>query len=126
MELLKWIALGKVGISSRSMWLAITGLINKPEKMGTYFNVPMDSDDFSQCLELVQDYNITKEQLEKVKIPFPWFAPIIDNWNELVLLYNMRSGMLYDRLQKLRHECMKIDGFWEIRSGYWQRPSANV
>lgn len=131
MKLLEWIACGKVGISSRTMWLAITGIIEKPERMSTLFNVPMDRSDFAQCLQMVNSYYVSKEQLEKVKIPFPWFSPIIDHWDELVQLYNVasdyKSGMLlYNRLHELMHECMIIDGFIEVRSGYWQRQSANV
>jgi len=129
-KLMEWIAFGQVGVSSRTMWLAITGIIDKPQIMGYLFDVPLDNDDFSRCLKMVRDYNVTNEQLQAVKIPFPWYAPIIDDWNNLVILYDAckinGSSLFYDRIQELRHECMRIDGYEEIRPGYWQKQGMNA
>ncbi|MDD4970733.1 MAG: hypothetical protein PHT07_15005 [Paludibacter sp.] len=129
-ELLQWISFGNVDIASRTMWLGITGLIDKPEPMSELFNIPMDSFDFERCMELVNSCHITKEQLEKIKIPFPWFAPIIDNWDELVNLSEStdiwKTGNVFTRLKHLRPECMKISGFIEVRTGYWQRLPVNL
>jgi hypothetical protein len=123
MKIVEWIATNGNETSSRTMWLGITGIMEKPEHMGILFRIPMDVHDFRSCLALVQQYNVTKEQLENIKRPFPWFAPILDNWDQLVSLYDRDPQLLYRKLVELRHECIKIDGYIQVRPSYWQQLS---
>jgi hypothetical protein len=122
MNLTEWIVQGEVGVSSKTMWAALMGVFPKAAGKGFTWDVPHDPDDFRRCMQFVEACQITMEQLQKIKEIVPWFAPIIDNWGQLVTMYvSHGNAELYNRLQELEKEAMILDGWIEKSPGYWIR-----
>lgn len=119
MNLDEWIIYGEIGISSKTMWAAITGIVTGGS-MRFDFNVPHDSDDFSRCYKLWKQCGITAEQLNRVSTVFPWWKPFIDNWDKLVSMFENKEPM-YEYIQTLEYESMILDGWVEISKGSWTR-----
>ena len=101
MTLDEWIISGDTGLSSKTMWAALKFIDVDP--LNNRFSYPSDGGDFGRCYRLVKECNIPKEGLDRVKEVFKWFAPIIDNWEELCSLYE-KKGDIYKRLKELQPE----------------------
>ena len=128
MEQLEWIISGETGISSKTMWSAINGVTTKEQnhRKGLKHDVPYDPADFRRCYLYVNQTNVTKEQLQKVKEVFKWYAPFIDNWDELVSIYESEKGTgscpkTYDFIQELETESRILDGWKKISDTRWER-----
>lgn len=99
-----WLLNGDTGISSETMWTAITGHpINKPRWAP---GIPHDPDDFGRCYRLMRTMPTWGKFLPKVAAAYPMWVPFIEAWDELVGLYEeeLPSGTcpkLYARLQAL-------------------------
>lgn len=52
------------------------------------FDIPHDRDDFSRCLKLYNECELTKDDLSKVSAMFSEWNGIIDNWQTLTDMYN--------------------------------------
>jgi hypothetical protein len=109
MTLNEWIIYGETGISSKTMWAAITGAVSQELESG-YFDIPHDSDDFSRCYKFWKQCNLTREQLNKVKETFNWWAPYIDHWDELAAMYERGCGGMYKYMSTLRNQAYEIKG----------------
>lgn len=125
MTLNEWIVKGEVGISSKTMWAAITGAVTTGDK-GWKFDVPHDPDDFRRCLKFVTDCGIDDEQMLLVKNVFPWFAPFIDNWGKMLKLWieespKGRCPKLYDYMQDLENQSMILTGFVRDGKRSWEK-----
>lgn len=128
MKLIEWPIKGRTGISSETMWAAITGAATEGRK-GSYspsYDVPRDPSDFKRCLDFVNDCEITKDQLNKVKEVFKWWSPFIDNWEKLVELYEEESPSgtcpkLFDYMQELDDESRILDGWVKTGEYSWRR-----
>jgi hypothetical protein len=75
--------------------VGITGSYNEEYRHMEYrvFDIPHDADDFSRCYKFFKLCNLSDEQLQKVKGIFPVWEPYIDNWYELVRLYENTEPM---------------------------------
>jgi hypothetical protein len=107
MKLNEWIIYGETGISSKTMWAAITGSYNEEYRYMEYrvFDIPKDADDFSRCYKFFKLCNLSDKHLRKVKEVFPFWGPYIDNWSELVRLYEENnSRVMYEYMCTLRDE----------------------
>lgn len=127
MTLDEWIAFGEVGISSKTMWIALKNIkvVNPRMSMGEYY-VPSDPDDFSRCYKLVKFCHVERTGLDHIKSVFPFFAPIIDNWDGLVSFYEQKKhDKLYERLRHFEKEAMKLDGWIQTGPNSWERPNAH-
>lgn len=82
-KMIEWIGLGAMGISSRTMWCALMGV-----SVVDYADCPHDIADLDYCIRMVRNGKVTKDDLQKVKEHYAWFAPFVDNWDELVSLYD--------------------------------------
>lgn len=131
----EWILKGETGISSKTMWAAINGVATPEQKNGKRlgdYDVPYDPADFRRCYKYVNQTGLTKEELQKVKEVFPWYAPFIDNWDELVSLFEKElkradkcCPKTYELIKKLEIESKKLDGWIEISPNHWQRKLQN-
>lgn len=115
-RMIDWIGLGQLGRSSLTMWCALMDArtIVSADK-------PYDNPDFDYCIRMVRMGNVTKEDLQKVKERFKWYAPYIDNWDELVALYDAHAEKrleLFNRLQELEKESDEIR-YWKDKFGYF-------
>lgn len=99
-KMIDWIGLGKMGRSSRTMWCALMGAADVTDA-----DKPYDNADFDYCIRMVRMANVTKEDLQKVKERYEWYAPYIDGWDELVSLYDADDNQeLFELLQQLKYE----------------------
>lgn len=88
--MMQWIALRDVGVSSRTMWCALMGVAKwDTPGCGHLFDVPHDAGDFALCHDLVQFCEVTKEELQKVTSAFPYFEPVIREWDMLAESYEL-------------------------------------
>jgi hypothetical protein len=129
MTLQQWIIKGEVGLSSKTMWAAIAGVEDTPQRLTGKYSIPYDPDDFHRCYEFVRLCRITKEQRDMVKIVFPAWSPFINNWDKLSSMYeeNIKNDWkthkqigMYDFMKQLEHESRLIDG-WSKNSSGWKR-----
>lgn len=102
-NLLEWALSRDVGVSSMTIWSAVTG---RPSPYGAY-DVPHDPDDFARCYRLIKHFPEIEPQLQKVAELHSRWIPFVQNWPELTELYEQESPSgncqkLYERLQQLR------------------------
>ena len=116
--MLQWIGTHHVGISSRTMWCALMGIANSETPSYCGFDVPHDWDDFSRCYDLVTFCEVEKEELQKVVEAFPYYKPIIDEWDNLVTAYQDKSGV-FEIIDSRRDEIMELKGYTKEANGYW-------
>jgi hypothetical protein len=124
----EWIINGETGISSRTMWAALNGGFPEPPRISFHSNIPHDPADFRRCKQFVEQCRIDKDQLQKIKKQIPWWGPFIDAWDELVALYEEerpsgKAPRLYARMQELKEQAMRLDGFVKISANSWKRIS---
>lgn len=114
MTLDEWVIHGETGISSKTMWAAVKGVVKTPKDYNSYlqvsgwgkqyyyksFSTPSDRDDFNRCYKLYKQCNLTKEDLNKVCKAFPKWKGIIENWDELCRLHE-NNLPFYEFLQSL-------------------------
>ena len=102
-KMIEWIGCHRVGISSKTMWCAIMGV--KCYKA----DVPYDADDFSRCYDLYKFSELTPADLQKVANIYPYWRPIIDQWDELCEMYSSQNyGGVNERLNAMFDEIMKL------------------
>lgn len=119
-KMLEWIGTRDVGVSSRTMWVALMGVARGVNDYNGGFDVPHDSDDFSRCYDLVKYGEVTKEELQKVVEAFPYYKPIIDRWDDLVEAY-LSPGCkgVFQILESTRDEVMELMGYIKMGGGYY-------
>jgi regulator of protease activity HflC (stomatin/prohibitin superfamily) len=99
-KMIEWIATCDTGISSKTMWSALMGVKRKKD-----LNIPKDNSDFRRCYDMVEYGHVTLDELQVVKKQYPWFAPVVDNWKELSLLFEEElDKRLYMRIRQLCEE----------------------
>lgn len=121
----EWIVSGDAGISSKTMWAALNGVDMSNAVKGGRFDVPYDPADFGRCYRFYTKCNLTRKDLETIREKVKWWAPFIDNWNELERLYQSEYGdrmpNTYDLIQKLEEQSKILGGWVKISEGYWER-----
>jgi hypothetical protein len=99
MTLEEWIIYGETGISSKTMWAALKGVVKDPNDRW-HFDVPHDRADFGRCYKLFTDCDLIEHNLKVVANTFPKWKPIVDNWKELCRRYD-NNEPFYEYLQSL-------------------------
>lgn len=114
--MIEWIGCHRVGISSRTMWCAIMGV--KCHEADT----PRDADDFSRCYDLYKFSELTPADLQKVANRYPYWRPIIDQWDELCEMYAAKNySGVNERLNAMFDEIMELKGYTKIRKGHYEK-----
>lgn len=104
--MIEWVGTQDAGISSMTMWCALMGVDGRE---GVDADVPHDISDFRRCYNMVSFGKVLESELQKVKEKYPWFAPFVDNWRELSLLFEEEiDGRLYGRIRQLGRESESI------------------
>ena len=73
------------------------------------FDIPYDSADFSRCYDLVSFCGINPAyDFPKITAVFPWYAPILDRWETLSLLYERKqwgkfTEIMYEAISESRN-----------------------
>lgn len=120
MKIDEWIILGRTGASSKAMWAAIKGVVNKLNQ--TRFSVPGDRTDFKRCYDFYTQCNLNYSDLQKIKEALPRWVPFIDNWDKLVKMYEAGEPM-GDYLFELDKQGRLNAGWVEVSPGRWQVPA---
>ena len=105
-----WIRTGERGISSETIFEALTGMPLVAEMWG--YSTPRDPSDFHRCYKLLKAVPEFRERIKEVGEKFPHWKPIADNWDELERLFEEelfgrddgKAPKLYDRLHQLNGE----------------------
>lgn len=115
-RMIEWIATCDTGISSMTMWSALMGVKRKKD-----LDILKDNSDFRRCYDMVEYGHVTLDELQVVKKQYPWFAPVVDNWKELSLLFEEElDKRLYIRIRQLCKESYAIR--YEVKGGlYYER-----
>ena len=121
-KMLEWIGTRHVGVSSRTMWVALMGVARGVNDYNGGFDVPHDWDDFSRCYDLVEYGEVTKDELQKVVEAFPFYKPIIDRWDDLVEAYLSPGGKgVYQILDSVYSEVMGLRGYVNLGGGLYSK-----
>lgn len=123
----RWILEGEVGVSSKTMYAALTGTITEPTQCSRHYDTPKDPDDFKRCWKLIVLFPEWRKRLDIVGKVFPKWQPFIREWRWLEALYieEAPSGScpkLYELLQRLNDEGMALDGWMKTGKHSWERP----
>lgn len=103
----QWFADDDTGTSSQTIAVIAMGA----KKVGkARMDAPHDPDDFGRCLRLVKRVPELREHFARIGKTVKAFAGILDNWDELVAIYERdrptgRSQDLYRRIKELRGDC---------------------
>jgi hypothetical protein len=102
-----WITNGDTGISSETIWTALSGtqMTGGCWRPGT----PIDASDFGRCYRLLQVMPEWRARIGEVADRYPAWRPMAEAWEELTALYEaeVHTGMcerLYARMRELRGE----------------------
>ncbi len=91
-KLQEWIVNHHTGISSRTMWAGLMDISPKPQSLMVSYDVPYDADDFSRCYDLVKFCEVDPyTDFHRILTRFPFYAPIVRNWDKLVTLYEAKD-----------------------------------
>lgn len=109
MKVLEWQAKGRVGISSATM--ASIALDMDKNFYGRYFAPPSDPSDLNRCRKLVKAIPEIRDYFPAIGEKVPKFKPILDNWDELMMLLSAeinrpdnRAPETYRRMKELLGE----------------------
>lgn len=113
-RMMEWIGSHNVGISSKTMWCALMSVPCDRD------DCPYDADDFSRCYDLYKFAELTQENLQAIVSKYPYWSPIVEQWNELCVLYEQQKYRgIYEILDSLRDDIMKRKGFKKTSHGLW-------
>lgn len=113
-KMTEWIGSHNCGISSKTMWCALMDV--KCDRA----DVPYDADDFSRCYDLYKFAELTQEDLQKIADTYPYWQPIINEWDDLCLMYENKCWRtMSEAFNSMHDEIMRLKGFRKVREGYW-------
>lgn len=122
MTLNEWIVFGHVGMSSKTMWAVVSGTLT-PENINKFrVEIPYDKDDFSRCYTLWKECKLDAHDLNNIKELCPIWQPFIDNWSELVRMYETNEPM-YELMQKYVEDGRLNAGWIKTSPNSWKMPS---
>jgi len=122
----EWILSEDTGRSSKTIWAVMMEVIKTPQRCNYRYDIPNDPSDFGRCYRLLMHFPEWIKRLNEMSIIFPKWKPLIDNWNELVMLWikenpSGKCPMLYNRMSELKEECYLADGWIKKSDTSWER-----
>ena len=72
-------------------------------------DTPRDADDFSRCYDLYKFCELTPADLQKVANRYPYWRPIIDQWDELCEMYAAQNYSGVNERLKAMFDVKKTD-----------------
>ena len=122
MTLNEWIVFGHVGMSSKTMWAVVSNTLTHENIKNFRVEIPYDKDDFSRCYLFWKECNLSDTDLRKIKETCPIWKPFIDNWYELVRLYETNEKM-YDYMSELVEQGRLNAGWIRTSPNSWKMTS---
>lgn len=121
-KMIQWVGTHHVGVSSRTMWCALMGIAKDGTESHSGFDVPGDASDFSRCYDLVKFCEVGKDELQMVVDAFPFYKPIIEEWDNLTSAYDQEDyRRVFDIIHSRYDEVMELKGYTKKGQGYWVR-----
>ena len=139
----QWIIEGEVGVSSRTIWAVMMGIVTESQQCdGRHYDIPYDPDDFSRCFNLLVEFPEWTKRLSEVSKLYPKWHPFVREWSKLKEMYyqwcidvenyrkektihprkKFENGM-YDFMHELADEGMLLDGWTKTGTSSWERKS---
>ncbi len=90
---IEWLAVGKQGLSSASLFFKATGVrprVLRDDKEATYH--PVDPADLNRCLLLIAMAPEIADALPRMREVSPEWAVLVDHWDELTTLFHEEAG----------------------------------
>jgi hypothetical protein len=119
-KMIEWIGTHHVGISSKTMWVALMCNQDVIDGNSLNYNVPCDADDFSRCYDLYKFAELNLNDLRKIEYVFPYWKPIIDEWYNLESVFLNGKGV-GDMLDSKYDEVMYLKGYTKTSESTWER-----
>jgi len=137
----EWIVNGEVGVSSKTIWAVMMGVVTGKQECNWRHDTPKDPDDFKRCHKLIMAIPEWRPRLPEVAAVFPKWIPFIREWDKLEkmlidwlvetetywgLPYRKRKRFqftdgMYEFMQQLDHEAMLLDGWIEDAPGCYHK-----
>ena len=119
-KMIEWIGTHDVGVSSKTMWVALMCPQCVDNKNSWEYNVPGDADDFSRCYDLYKFAELNLNDLRKIDNIFPYWRPIIDEWDKLEAAFLEGTGF-QNILDNKYDEVMELKGYTKTSNSTWER-----
>lgn len=139
-QLLEWIAGPDTGISSKTIFAALTG-ITWTERFSP--DIPHDPDDFGRCYRLLLIFPEWRFRLAEVAMRFPVWGPMIAIWDELTAMWEdicignggmwpekvtedikTKTELMRKKMWSVHDACLIADGWIRTGKCSWHKPSA--
>ena len=120
----EWILGSDTGVSSKTIWAVMVGVIIKETQCGSEngYDIPHDPDDFGRCYRLLKLFPEWKKRLKEIAKFLPKWRPMIREWRKMTVLYEEdKLKTLYDLMQELESEGMLADGWSKTGEYGWER-----
>lgn len=118
--MIEWISTHRVGVSSKTMWVALMCNLQSVDRNSLNYNVPHDADDFSRCYDLCKFAELTLNDLRKIESVFPYWKPIIDEWHNLEAAF-LNGTDVWEILNRKYDEVMELKGYTKTSDYTWER-----
>lgn len=89
-KVLRWIARGRVGLSSKAMAMAACGV--ECDK-----DYPLDPDDLNRCLLMLEDIPEVRDQFDRISELSPVWRRLISRWQEIESLFLDEAGLNWSK-----------------------------
>lgn len=119
-KMMEWIGTHRIGVSSKTMWVALMCNSQSVERNSLNYDVPYDAGDFSRCYDLYKFAELNLNDLRKIERVFPYWKPIIDEWHNLESAFLNGTGV-YDILNSKYDEVMYLKGYTKTSESTWER-----
>lgn len=119
-KMIEWIGTHRIGVSSKTMWVALMCNPQSVERICLNYDVPYDADDFSRCYDLYKFAELNLNDLRKIVSVFPYWKPIIDEWHHLEAAF-LRGTGVWDILNSKYDEVMYLKGYTKTSDSTWER-----
>jgi len=129
----EWILSNDAGISSKTIWAVMMGVVASPGQRCGFasqpasfaYNIPLDPSDFGRCFRLLDLFPEWRSGMARMGEVFPKWKPMADRWDELEQLYKEErpSGTcprLYDLMRELEAEGMLLEGWTKTGPHSWE------
>jgi hypothetical protein len=103
-----WLRNGERGISSETIFEALTGI---PLVSGVWgYSTPRDPSDFYRCYKLLKAVPEFRNRIKEVGEQFPHWKPLVENWDELEVLLEEELKRSDDKAPKLYNRIHELNG----------------
>lgn len=108
-KILEWFATGQVGLSSKSMALAV---LEMPQDLEWGANHPLDPDDLNRCLLLLEAVPEIRQHMGKIAALSETWRKLVERWDEVEQCFLDEVGLNWSKARRApkTYELMKEIG----------------